>query len=435
MNRYVPLVLMAATLPLLVLAAEAFPQTNLLPNGGFEKDENGDGIPDGWRMQAFNVSNESLEDVTPVPAGLSLEKVTCVVSSTAPFQQVVSEPVEVKPETGYRLSYWFRMSGGWSTVVFQIIDAGAPLEDAWPKDKVLSSKGLGWAWVPRWTRFEIPFRTKSGQRAIRLRLWKYPSEGGARRLWYDDFKLVEDNSVVVGDITEGGGKEPTWPKQVADKGYVVVGRPAYPMTSHRYMPTLAELTQPLRLTLAAGETGSAVVFVRSLGEAIRVRASAPGLVSAGGYGLDNSYGARHIWLRAAEETKLGIDAQRYLMRPEYLLYSRDLSLAAKDGGQFWLTISVAPGTPAGEYSGELTVTPIDPKSGGAKGKETRLPVILTVRPLDLAESDVAFGTWYHTSPMDRAAMTPPFVLPGADEIYLADQRRHGMNTVGNYCKT
>ena len=51
--------------------------------------------------------------------------------------------------------------------------------------------------------------------------------------------------------------------------------------------------------------------------------------------------------------------------------------------------------------------------------------------MDLLEADAAFGTWYHTSPQG-GPMGPAYVLPGSEEIYLADQRRHGMNTVATY---
>ena len=35
-------------------------QVNLLANGGFEKDSNGDGIADGWIAQPFNFSRQTL---------------------------------------------------------------------------------------------------------------------------------------------------------------------------------------------------------------------------------------------------------------------------------------------------------------------------------------------------------------------------------------
>ena len=408
-------------------------QVNLLANGGFELDSDGDDVPDGWLGQPHNFSRETPEQAQlPLPEGLALGAVTCVVSNLLPHEQVVSELIAVKPNTGYRLSYWFRMDGA-QTVMFQIMDADAPRNEAWPsggteaRRQVISGKSLGWANVAHWRRYEIPFRTGPEETAIRLRPWVYfqdPTDD--RRLWYDDFQLVEDGSVVVGDLADPVNLEPDWPKEAIERGYAVVPRPSLPPTCHTYMPRLAELNEPLRLTVAAGETGSAAVFVRSLGEELKLRAAPGPLRSENGYGIANGYGARSIYLRAAEDLETQLDFQRFMIRPEFLKFSNELAIKANDGGQFWLTVEVPPGTPPGDYTGDVTITPV----GG--GEETKLPVVLTVRDMKLLESDVAFGTWYQTDPLSGVA-GPSYVLPGSDDIFLADQRRHGMNTVGAYC--
>ena len=43
---------------------------------------------------------------------------------------------------------------------------------------------LGWAYVPDWTRYELPFRTGEKQTSIRLRPWMYfqGDDGGGKRL-------------------------------------------------------------------------------------------------------------------------------------------------------------------------------------------------------------------------------------------------------------
>ncbi len=493
MVKVIALTIVASIFVVTVVAAS---EVNLLPNGGFERDSDGDGVPDGWVSQPHNFSRETLEEVQayidnlpsheelltreeilaadgwplakrkadepwgagmhlaeyyrrlcdeylpqnsrfgqlPVPEGLELGTTTCVLHSLKPHEQTISEPIAVEPNTGYRLSYWFRMPSFWQTVMFQIIDADAPRNEAWPtgsieaRRQIVSGKNLGWGWMPHWRRYEIPFRTGPEETAIRLRLWIYFSgHEDRRRMWYDDFRLVKDDSVVVDDIANPVNPEPQWAEEVVERGYTVVPRATLPLTYHTYMPRLEELSQPLRLSLAAGETGSAVVFVRSLGENIMVRATVGALVSDNGYGLANDYGARFIYVRAAEETKLALDFQRYVIRPEFLRHSNELALEADEGGQFWLTVEVPQGTPPGRYTGEVTITPI-----GDEEKVTKLPVVLTVPDIELPASDVAFGTWRDTMPLGGES-GPINVLPGSDEIYLADQRRHGMNTVGTYC--
>ncbi len=48
---------------LAAVACSAGAEVNLLPNGGFEKDADGDGIADGWVAHDFNFSRQTLEQV------------------------------------------------------------------------------------------------------------------------------------------------------------------------------------------------------------------------------------------------------------------------------------------------------------------------------------------------------------------------------------
>ena len=117
------------------------------------------------------------------------------------------------------------------------------------------------------TRYEIPFRTGPHETAIRLRPWKYyRGYDDTRRAWYDGFCLIEDDSVRVGDIGDRVNPEPAWPAELRRRGYTLVPRPALPVTSHQYMPHPEEIGAPVRLTLAAGQIGSAVIFARCLGD-------------------------------------------------------------------------------------------------------------------------------------------------------------------------
>ena len=480
---------------------------NLVANGGFESDSDGDGVPDGWLGNPFNFSQQTLESVQdhirslpphdqllakevikaadgwviakrrasedwdadyktdasykrlvsedlpqnsrfatlPVPEQLDLGGTTLVLNALKPMAQVISEPIPVKPNSGYRLTYWFRTSGAPSSILFQVLDTDAPPGTKWPYGGVVAARSLGWAWVPQWTRYELRFRTGPYQTAVRIRPWVYfaeagvyfPEGGDGRRMWYDDFRLVEDDSVKTraGDISKAPNPEPDWPDQVRARGYAVIARPTFPVTCHDYMPRAEEVGAAVRLHLAAGEIGSVVIFVRSLGKHLKLRASPFVLRSENGYAITtNGHGAASIYLRAAEYVQIR-DFQRIVTRPEVLKNSNELSVEANDSGQFWLTIEVPPGTPPGNYRGDMTITPV------GLGEQAKLPVVVRVRDMQLLESDAAFGMWSDIRPLATsypdfdlapAAKGSAFVLPGAHDIYLADQRRHGMNTATVY---
>ena len=265
---------------------------------------------------------------------------------------------------------------------------------------------------------------------------------------YARFTEVQGGSLKLGTLylPEASDKvdaKRQWSDEALKRGFAVAGRATLPLTHHTYLPTEEELDAPVRLTLAAGETGSVAVFVRSIGKDVTLRAQPPGsLASDNGYGIEDSYGARFISLRAIEETRRDVGDGRYLVEPYLLADACELSIKANDGGQFWLTVEVPPGTPPGEYRGEMRIGPPGLNLGAGRhaedgtqfdhAKGVSREVVLTVRDIELEEPDIAYGVWVNTAYGVEAG--PTYILPGSKEIYLADQRRHGMNTVAIYCR-
>ena len=156
----------------------------------------------------------------PVPADLSLGNCTLVLSNKRPHKQVMSKPIRVKPDTGYRLSFYVRMSGG--NEYFrgpQVFDGAydpesVPIgEDLYGNPKVLNAlPATSWWGAGRardfWAKMEIPFRTGRNCKSIIIRLPHQHHEeaerrkkknesgrAGNHRMWYDDLRLVEDASV------------------------------------------------------------------------------------------------------------------------------------------------------------------------------------------------------------------------------------------------
>ena len=485
---------------------------NLLANGGLEKDSDKDGVPDGWLSHPHHFSRESLQHVQqyikqlpshkqliagkdvrgsdgwvlqardskgkwgpfiksaefykrmsqeylpqnsrfgqlPVPKGLMLSKTTMVIHNQRPHQQTISKPITVKPNTGYRLSFWFRMSGGSEEAIFQVLGVGAPRNNAWPtssnKDKrqVISYLSLGWSWVPYWQRYEIAFRTRSKETAIQLRPWKYyRGYDDRRRAWFDDFRLVEDNSVREGSTNQSVNPRPTWPKAVVDRGFAVVPRPTLPLTYDDYQPRAEEIDRPFVIKAAPGQIASGVLFVRAVKDL-----KGPLVIGLKGRPqLNGPYGAflwaqRLVEFRVCHPLKIRKTFQQWEMRPHYLMpgprkkpisnYTRTVELPVPkgEGRSTWVTVSVPKGTPAGDYKGEIHVvapgkTYVGYEQKTGKNDGFSIPFIVRVRALKLDVPDVAFGMYAHTSREGKSSQLPLSV----DHRAYIDQRRHGMTAV------
>ncbi len=485
-------------------------EANLLPNGGFETDSNGDGVPGGWLANPGSFSRETLESVRsyikgfntvgsllagetiksadghvlakrepgkdwgpdyrsektfrrylseylpqnsrfgilPLPAGLDLGNLTLELGNHPPYEQVVSEPIAVKANTGYRLSYWFRAYDQ-MTIMMQIIDGSAPRNETWPKDGVVSGISLGWAYVPYWTRYEIPFRTGANQTSIRIRPWMYFSEADTRRVWYDDFRLVEDNSVVSGEIGTPSSPEPKWPADAVVRGFVVASRPTLPLTYSNYFPSLDEVDKPVTISVAPGQIASRVLFVRALTDLkgpvlVGMRGSPQGMKLVGSQGLSLYAGVGgQVSFRVIHPIKLSPNFGQWEMRPHYLMpgpYTKPVGQKYPSHNQCWdvqvpsgegrcvlMTVDVPAGTPPGDYAGEVQfVAPGKDYVGYADSPGPNagysVPLIVKVRDVELLDPDVTYGMYVQTGRMS-------WVAPQSSLPYYEDLLRHGMNSV------
>ena len=479
-------------------AHAAGPEANLLPNGGFEQDIDGDGVPDGWVSHPHHFSNKTLDEVRayiadlpsheellkqeeilasddwvlwrrssngtwpaslqtarfykgmtestllqcsrfgklPMPQGLDLGTTTLVVHNLAPHQQTISEPIAVKPDTGYRLSYWFRMSGGSEEAIFQILGLDAPRNtlETLTEDQVVSGINLGWSSVPYWRQYEISFRTGPDQTAIRLRPWKYfRSYKDPRRAWYDDFRLVEDDTVRMGQIGGPTTSEPPWPKDAVERGFAVVPRPTLPLTYDHYEPLLEEIGQPLVITTAPGQCASGVLFIKALkefpGPFVVGPKSMPGILLSPPF----------VEFRVCHPLRINKNRRQWEMRPHFLMpgtrteaarpSTRSVEVAVPKGAgrSVWVTVFAPNGTPPGDYSGEIhVVAPGKDYAGSSdtpgKNDGHAISFTLRVRDIELLEPDATFGMYWHTPRAHQLS-------PTSDYRSFIDQRLHGMNSV------
>ena len=293
-----------------------------------------------------------------------------------------------------------------------------------------------------WTRNETAFRTGSEQTAIRLRLWKYMrGSEDQRRSWYDNFRLVEDDSVVVGDIGDPVNPEPEWPADVVERGFAVVSRPTLPVTSDRYQPLVEEIGQPVVITVAPGQFASRVLFVRALKDF-------GGPFTVGPKGQPELINSDGVWIwsrdlieyRVCHPLKIQKNAQQWEMRPHYLMpgtqavgtrtETRTVQVAIPkgEGRSVWVTVFAPNGLAPGDYKGAIHVAAPGKRYVGTTDQPGEndgygIPFTVRVRDIELLEPDATFGMYAHIPRAYELPLT-------TDYRGYVDQRRHGMNAVG-----
>jgi hypothetical protein len=100
-------------------------------------------------------------------------------------------------------------------------------------------------------------------------------------------------------------------------------------------------------------------------------------------------------------------------------------LNAHESRQFWLTLHIPPGSPAGKYEGVLKLT-----SDTSPTKTRSLPVVVDVLPLDLKPVEGYYSIYYPSQPVDSKRSN--YVTPGRYLAELKDMVRHGLNSATLY---
>lgn len=169
----------------LLVCGFAMAQTNLVPNGDFERDENGDGVPDFWMTAgAAHVKQQLVSDVGRDGKGFS-GKLICTEfgNGTPASHAMICQVGTISVQRGlwYRLSFWAKGEGIRSGIV----------SVALVNTRIWNDVGLQDFFAPtsQWQRYEFLFQATSDLPAkeSRLQIW-FNSTG---TLWLDDVELVE----------------------------------------------------------------------------------------------------------------------------------------------------------------------------------------------------------------------------------------------------
>lgn len=170
---------------LLLICNFAVAQTNLVLNGGFEQDEDGDGIPDFWKAAgASHVKQQLTFDLGREGKGRSGKLVCTEFSNGTPASHAMicqTGAIGVQRGRWYRLSFWAKGEG---------IQTGT-VRVALVNTRSWSDVGLQDFFIPtsQWQHYEFSFQATNDLLAkeSRLQFW-FTSKG---TLWLDDVELVE----------------------------------------------------------------------------------------------------------------------------------------------------------------------------------------------------------------------------------------------------
>lgn len=210
-------------------------------------------------------------------------------------------------------------------------------------------------------------------------------------------------------------KQPATPARDDGRGYVLCARTYLDLVFPEDIPAAGEVVSELRVAAARGEYEPVVFSVHAFRDLGPCRISV-GDLSSDEDTIDGSeIGISPVALRNLRTTFRG---NVYMRAPALLQTRSEVSIAAGRTQQFWLTVHVPPQTPAGRYTGSITITP-------QNAPTSSLELVLRVYPFELPEpSDISLGMYDQlwSARTDGAWLRDRF----------ADMRAHGMTTVG-YC--
>lgn len=408
---------------LVALAAPAAETPNLIPNPGFELDENADGVPDGWRFEwefthsgdrQLQSRKEQPESKCDESAARSGRRGAFIANRRKPDDGVWSmENVPVPQGVKYfKLQAWIKTRDMKDTralvaVIFQG-DARKWLGADYDAIAVDTDRD--------WTLYTGYLAPPPGTRTLRIRLWLNMGYSGTGAVWYDDLRLAPTDKIEVPiQRYEDDRRMPELTADEQAKGYVCSVRNSLRLIFPTSLPERAEIGRALTCFAAPGEREPMAFAVRALAGLKGLRATCTPLTADDGAAIP----AEQVSIRPVRygrkqgQARWGAFHSDVMVVPLYIAARERVDVAAGNTQQFWVTVHVPDGARAGRYRGTVTVA-----AGGAS--TTALPIEVEVLPVQLREPDRVYFGMYHR--------------PVGDDAFRAaawrDMREHGMNSVG-----
>ena len=412
------------TVPL--ACAQARPR-NVLENGGFEIDANGDGQPDHWRFAWKNThSGDSQRSDRKERPDVAWDKTT-FCSGTHSIRVGVARKQDdgvwtqdgIRHIDGTRI---YRLSAAIKTRALHDTDARVAVVFLGDHGKWLGADYSAIAAVEThdWTRYVRLVEVPAGTQRLRVRCWVNMRNTGTGTAWFDDVELVPTN------LTKRPGMQyvddasmPPVSAAERRRGFVCFRRNPLRLVFPATVPPHADVGAPLAGFAARGEYESLSFGIRAWRQLEDVRVTVSDLIAESGRARIPASAVRVRpvrYLPKKGQSRWGPFADGLLTVPLFLQDRPSVDIAADTSQWFWVDVHVPDDAPAGLYRGQLAIEP-------SAGDGANIAISVEVLPFRLLEPPDGYFGMYCKVFRDMEAF----------RRHCRDMREHGMTTLGLCC--
>ncbi len=212
--------LAVATALLLAVAAAPSWSANLLVNPGFERDSNGDGVPDGWQVEIHTSEGAEgtiVRDTKVRHSGSASVRIEH--TSQAGWVRISQFDIPARPNTTYRFSAWVRGKGRFLCALYEFVKT--------KRGQYKTHRVVRDAATDQWR--QVTATVSTGKDAAKFKLSLITDSPAT--VWFDDVELstiASAPSVLVPSVAQppkldGDLSDPAWQKAVEVTVQFVLG--------------------------------------------------------------------------------------------------------------------------------------------------------------------------------------------------------------------
>jgi len=200
---------------------------NLLPNGSFERDRDGNGVADGWTSEINNGAKGQFDLSRDAKDGRFSQHIVHANASDQ-WVRTSASNMRARPDCPYRLSGWVKATGPWAVYLYEF--PGHQGNNSYNTNVVAQGGPSGWIRIGKTIR--------TGPDATRFKLSLVTN--GAGEAWFDGFELRDLMAIPVlliptlpaAPAVDGSLTDKCWADAAQVDGFVDLGGEGKPGTPH-----------------------------------------------------------------------------------------------------------------------------------------------------------------------------------------------------------